>query len=164
MILFALALGSLLPVEPHGSESPLPLVSIDVEPMADATIRHSIEIVALSERTARDREEWARDYRWIATRTSERGEDRVTAEECPQLRRQVIAFQQLPPIQPATPATVVLDEPLPVDLIVLHGYSTTLRYRTFGGAAVRVSGSESYGDWGSQTVSALLACWPALLP
>lgn len=72
-----------------------------------------------------------------------------------------ISFQQLPPIRPATTATVVRDEPLPVDVMALSGHSTTLSFRTFANAHVRISGSESYGVWGSAAVSALWDCWPS---
>lgn len=164
MIALGLALSSLLAGEPQWYEDRLPLVTISVEAMPEATIAHTIEIVAQRDHTARDREEWARNYQWTATRTSERGTDRVTSEDCPQLRSQAIVFQQLPPIEPSTPATVVQNERLPIDVIALSGFSTTLRFRTFAGATVSISGSESYGLWGSQTVSTLLECWPALVP
>lgn len=146
------------------SQEDLPLLTMTVHAAPDVTIEHTIEITAQREQTAATREDWARDYRWQATRRSTRGVDVISSATCPQLREAVIRFQQLPPIAPATPATVVLDEPLPLDVIALSGAPVTLRYRTFAGATVQVSGSESYGVWGALTFNALLNCWAPLLP
>ena len=88
----------------------------------------------------------------------------MTSETCPQLRERAVEFQRLPPIQPATPATVVLNEPLPVNAIALGGFPATLAFRTFGGATVTVSSSEAYGAWTSGTINALLECWAPLTP
>ena len=157
------ALTGILAASSAMAQDRLSLATVAVQPQEGVEIGFEIEIFADETAIARTREEW-RGYRWIAVRTSEQDVARITSDECPILSELADAFRQLPPIQPATTATVVTEEPLPLNVIRLDGYSVELKFKTFSGADVRISGSDAYGAWGHSVVSDLRGCWSPTLP
>lgn len=101
---------------------------------------------------------------WHAVRTSSHGQEEITSDGCPALKTAALAFRELPPITPTPVATIVRDEPLPLNVIALGGWGVTVSYKTFSGADVSVSGSDAYAAWGSGLVNGLLDCWEHPLP
>lgn len=155
----ALALVAAVAAAPAAAQEGLPLATVIVPRQQHIDFDFQIEMLADERGSVRTREEW-RGYRWIAVRTSGSDVQRITSEECPVLSEMADAFRRLPAIQPATTATVVRDEPLPVNVIMLHGFGVEVRFKTFSGAQVSVTGNDAWAAWGNDVVRSLWNCWP----
>lgn len=136
----------------------VPLAVIEVGQVGNPRYQ-AVEISLERDATPRSRDEW-RQLVWHASRASASGVEEITSDTCPALRIVAEAFKDLPPITPTPMATVVRDEPLPVNSIVLGGWGATVSFQTFGGANVRVYGAENYGGWASLVLNELVGCWP----
>lgn len=103
---------------------------------------------------------------WIALRTSERGEDRVTSSDCPALRVAALAFGDLPPLSPSSVMAfrIAKDGSLPIPGIMLHGFPAKIRWTAEDGTRVETVGGYWHRRWAHETISALLGCWGPLIP
>jgi hypothetical protein len=158
---FALAALTLVGVEPLND--PTTLVEIQVSGDADYTIAHSI-IISSVERTALMSRQDLEARRWIALRRSERGQDTVTSEQCGAVKEAALAFGDLPPIPMITLANRIDDESEPLQDIILHGFSTRVRFNTPHMMRVETVGGSSIRLWAHNTVSNLMSCWDPLTP
>lgn len=123
----------------------------------------SVEISLVGEERAASEAALA-ERSWIAVRRSSHGSEDISSEECPALRDVALEFRRLPPITPSPLAAIVADEPLPVNLIMLHGWKTSINYKTLSGAEVTVSGMDAYGSWGTRVANSLIPCWKLPFP
>lgn len=143
-------------------------VLVEIEVFADPvyTISHTIVISAERPGLARSRAELSQQ-RWIAVRTSERGEDRISSEECPALQAAALSFGGLPMLSPAETAANAIataDGSLPIPPTIKDGFWTRLRFRTGDGTLVQTTSGFAYAAWANQTVGELLRCWSPLTP
>lgn len=140
------------------------LVTIEVAEDRPYTLAHTIRIEADASRAAQSRRE-LEGRSWRAFRTSERGEQVVSSEDCPALRQAVDAFAFLP-LANTPPAMRVHDGPLPMPPAMKDGYSTRLTFGVLTAdgseAVIELSGGNVYRQWANQVVSSLIACWGPL--
>jgi hypothetical protein len=134
-----------------------PLAVIEVGRVGEPNYQ-AVAISLERDATPRSRSEW-RQLTWRASRTTRQGTEEITSQSCPALRSVAEAFKDLPPITPTPPATIIRDEPLPLNTILLGGWGASVSFKTFGGADVTVSGSDAYAAWGSAVLNELVPCW-----
>lgn len=150
-----------------GAASPEPLyatVTLDVSGDDTYTIPHEILIAAMPGLVHSRGELESRE--WVAVRTSERGEDRVTSSDCPALRSAALAFGDLPPLSPSSAMAfrIAKDGSLSFSPVMLHGFPAKIRWTAEDGTRVETVGGYWHRRWAHETISALLGCWGPLIP
>jgi len=166
----ALALTVLLLALPAPQATPLlpeRLVTISVAEDRIYTLAHEIVIQADPPVAARTTAE-LEGRTWRAIRTSARGVETITSDDCPALRAVALSFADLPAVPVSPMASRVFG---PHDLLPptrKDGYATRLSFatRTADGswAQIQIDGGNAYAEWGHAAVSALVACWSPLTP
>jgi hypothetical protein len=157
-------LGATLGAGAASSEGLNATVALDVSGDDTYTIPHEI-FIATTPGIVRSRGELER-REWIALRTSERGEDRITSSDCPALRVAALAFGDLPPLSPSSVMAFLIarDGSLPIPGIMLHGFAAKIRWTAVDGTRVETVGGYWHRRWAHETISALLKCWGPLIP
>lgn len=156
---FAIALQT---ADPHS------LVQITVAQDRHYTLPHTITIAP--ERAQRPQSQEQRDRQaWFARRVWDGGEQLMTSDECPALRRVALSFGELPPIEVRPDSLEVAPGgAVPIPPSRKDGFGTSLSFRSLtadgSSAVVQIRGGNAYAEWGHNAVAALIPCWGPLTP
>lgn len=163
MIAVLLAAASLMQTNPAPDEELFRLVEIEVAGDSVYTIPHSIVVSVSRDDYARSRDDVTR-RRWTAVRNSDRGQQTVTSDECALLSAAVAEFIALPPLSTGNTWATAAPGGSPMPPIMLHGFSTRLKWQTVDGARIETTGGYWHRQWAHNAVRDLMQCWGALIP